>query len=91
VTLADTEYPRSADLAAVGGMLAPLLEQAGIVYSQSNSTLPATLTLESEDSAILVHKFGTLAKSRLLVVRLANPSDLPVARRLVASASAKLT
>jgi hypothetical protein len=56
-----------------------------------NATIPATLTLASEDSAILVHKSGTADKLMLLVVRLSNPSDVPVARRLVASAAAKFT
>ncbi|HEY5994086.1 MAG TPA: CHC2 zinc finger domain-containing protein [Gallionellaceae bacterium] len=88
--LADNDFPYSADLAAIGEILAPILERAGNVYSQSSSTLPATLTLASEDLAILVHQSGPVGKTRLFVVRLANPDDLPVARRLVASASAKL-
>lgn len=87
----DTEYPLSAELAGIGEMLAPIFEQAGVVYSQSNTTLPGTLTLSSEDLAILVYKFDVTGKARLFVVRLANPADVAVARRLVVSASAKFT
>lgn len=91
VLVGDAEFPSSAELAGVGEILSPILERAGNVYGQSNSTLPATLTLASEELAILVHKFGPAIKPRLLVVRLANPSDVPVARRLAASVSAKLS
>lgn len=87
----DTEYPYSAELAGIGEILAPIFEQAGVVYSQSNTTLPGTLTLAAEDLAIVVHKFGSTGKVRLFVVRLGNPSDVAVARRLMVSASAKFT
>ncbi len=86
----DTSFSFSAELVGVAEILAPILERAGNVYGQSNATLPASLTLASEELAILLHKFGQAAKPRLLVVRLANPSEVPVARRIVASASAKL-
>lgn len=87
----DTALPLSAELVGVGEILAPILERAGNVYGQSNATLPATLTMASDELAILLYKFGQTAKPRLLVVRLANPSEVPVARRIVASVSAKLT
>ncbi len=87
----DSDYPLSADLAAIGEILAPILVNAGAVFSKwgMNATVPSTLTLTSEDSAILVHKSGPADELMLLVVRLANPSDVPVARRLVASATTK--
>jgi hypothetical protein len=89
----DSELPLSADLADIGEILAPILVHAGTMLSTwgMNDTIPATLTLASEGSAILVHKSGSVDKLMLLVVRLANPSDVPVARRLVASAAAKFT
>lgn len=93
VILGDSESSYSADLAAIGGMLAPVLVRGATLLSKwgMDPVAPATLTLASEDLAILVHRFGPAGNARLLVVRLANPSDAPVARRLVASASAKLT
>lgn len=87
----DAAYSFSADLAGVGKVLAPILERAGNVYGQSNATLPATLTMASDELAVLLHKFGQTARPKLLVVRLANPSEVPVARRIVASVSEKLT
>lgn len=90
--LSDSEYPLSADLAGIGEILAPILVDARTVFSQSaiSDTVSGTLALASENLAILVHKLFPADKSRLLVVRLANPADVPVARRLVASVSAKL-
>lgn len=89
----DSEFPSSADLAGIGEILAPIMAHAGTMLSKwgMNATIPATLTLASEDSAILVHKSGSADKLMLLVVRLANPSDVPVARRLIASAAVKFT
>lgn len=88
----DSDYPFSADLASIGEILAPILVHARTAFSTwgMTATAPATLTLTSEELAILVHKSGPADESMLLVVRLANPSDVPVARRLVASASTKL-
>ncbi len=88
----DSDYPSSAGLAGSGEILASILVHAGTVFSKwgMNATLPATLTLASEDLAILVHKSGPADELMLLVVRLA-PADVPVARRLVASASTKRT
>ncbi|HEY0666457.1 MAG TPA: CHC2 zinc finger domain-containing protein [Gallionella sp.] len=87
----DNEFPLSADLAEIGGILASIQEQAGALLSKwgMTATMPSTLTLASEDSAILMHKSGSADKLKILVVRLANPSDVPVVRRLVASAAAK--
>lgn len=89
----DSDYPGSTDLAGLGEILAPILAHAGTLFSKwgMNATVPATLTLASDDLAILVHKSDPADELMLLVVRLANPSDVPVARRLVASASAKHT
>lgn len=89
----DSEFPLSADLAEIGEILAPILAHAGTMLSKwgMTATIPATLTLASEDSAVIVHKSGSADKLKLLVVRLANPSDVPVARRLVASAAVKFT
>ncbi len=89
----DSDYPFSADLAGIGEILAPILVHARTVFSKRgmNAAVPATLTLTSQDLAILVHKSGPADESMLLVVRLENPSDVPVARRLVTSASTKLT
>ncbi len=88
----DSDFPSSTDLAGVGAILAPILVHVGRLISQwgMGATVPATLTLTSEDQAILVHKSGPADELMLLVVRLANPSDVPIARRLVASASTKL-
>lgn len=89
----DSEFSFSADLAAIGALLAPGLVHAAALFSKwgMGVFLPATLTLASEELSILVHKFGAADKSRLLLVRLANPSDAAMARRLVASVSAKHT
>lgn len=89
----DSESPQSAALADVGESLAPLLAQAATLFSKwgMGATLPAHVTLASEELAILVYQFGPPDKARLLVVRLANPSEVAVARRLVASASARIT
>lgn len=89
----DSDYPSSANLASIGEILSSILVHAGTVFSKwgMNATVPATLTLASEDLAFLVHKSGPADELMLLVVRLANPSDVPVARRLVASTSAKVT
>lgn len=92
--ISDSEYSSSADLVAIGGFLAPALGQAAALFSNwgmGTAPLPAQLILASEDAAILAHKFGPAAHPRLLLIRLANPAEVPVARRLVASASAKLT
>lgn len=88
----DSDFPSSTDLAGVGAILAPILAQAGALFSQwgMNAAATATLTLTSENLAILVHKSGPADELVLLVVRLADPSDVPIARRLVASASTKL-
>jgi hypothetical protein len=91
--LSDSEYPSSAELAGVGALLATALVHTATMFTKwgmGAATLPAQLILASENSAILVHKFGQPAAPRLLLIRLANPSDVAVARRLVASASAKL-
>jgi len=89
----DSDYPSSANLADIGEILSSILVHAGAAFSKwgMNATIPATLTLASEDLAILVHKSGPADELMLLVVRLANPSDVPVARRLVASTSTKGT
>ncbi len=89
----DSDYSLSAELGNIGEILAPILVHAGKVFSKSGSgaATPGTLTLTSQNVAILVHKFGPADESMLLVVRLANPSDEPVARRLVASASPRFT
>jgi len=90
--LGDSGYSLSADLGAVVQALAPILAQAAAVFSKwgINAAGPGTVTLSSENLAILVYKFGP-GQSRQLMVRLQNPSDAAVARRLVASASARLT
>jgi len=89
----DTASSASGDLATAGGLLAPVLADAAILCSKwgMGSGLPATVILASEDLAILVHKFGPADNARLLAVRLGNPGDAGVARRLVSGASAKLT
>lgn len=88
VILSDTEYTSSADLAAVAEALRPILLHAGTVFSDPGMqrAIPATLSLASEDQAILAHRFGEPGdKSMLLVVRLGNPSEVPVARRVMSS------
>jgi hypothetical protein len=88
----DSDYAFSADLAGTGEILAPVLAQATAVLAQSGNNIsePCTLTFASDELAILMHKFSPADESMVLMVRLANPSDMPIARRLVASASAKL-
>lgn len=89
----DSDYPSLDDLAGIGEILGPILVHAGTAFGKlgmNGGTVPATLALSSEISSFLVHKSGPADELMLLVVRLANPSDVPVARRLVASASTKL-
>ncbi len=87
----DSEHPLSASLSGVGEMLAPILALAGTAFSKwgMDNTLPASLTMASEDSAIVAHKSGSADKLMLLVVQLKNPADMPVARRLISSAAIK--
>lgn len=89
----DSAYPASADLAEIGKVLAPILEHAKSIFAKwgMSSALPATLYLSSSGLAILLHKSSSADSFKLSVIQLTNPSDLPVARRLVASASTKLT
>lgn len=89
----DSEYPASAELADIGKMLSPILMHTEALFSKwgMNASIPATLTLASESLAFVVHKSGPANKLMQLVVRLENPSDVPVARRLVVSASAKFS
>ncbi|HEY6093840.1 MAG TPA: hypothetical protein VIU93_02695 [Gallionellaceae bacterium] len=88
----DTEFASSAELAGTGETLAPILAHAEAAFAQwsMNAGAPAVLTLSAEGLAILVHKFGPADNFRLLVVRLANPAEVPVARRLIASVATKL-
>jgi hypothetical protein len=88
IILSDIEYPLSSGLNEIATELRPIFTHAGAVFPGSNArgAMPGTLSLASADQAILAHVFGeTAEQSMLLVVRLGNPTELPVARRVVNS------
>ncbi len=88
IVFADDEFPLSLELAEVADMLWPILAEAGTVFPEAsqNHAMANTLSLASDEFAILGHKFGRARSDvMLLVVRLGNPSELPVARRVINS------
>lgn len=88
ILFSDSEFPFSAELGELADMLWPLLANAGTVFPEPgrNRAKANTLSLASEEFAILGHKFGRERNDlMLLVVRLGNPSELPVARLVVNS------
>lgn len=88
IVLSDVEYPLSAELEEIAAVLRPILTHVGTVFPGSGApgAEPGTLSLASDDQAILAHAFGEPNdESMFLVVRLGNASELPVARRVLNS------
>lgn len=88
IVFADDEFPLSAELGELAEMLWPIITHAETVFPEArqDQVMANTLSLASDEFAILGHKFGRARSDvMLIVVRLGNPSELPVARYVINS------